>query len=387
MSNARRSVRGTRSLSSSALPASVWCPCHGRHGGPRRVPGGAEEDRLPRGSPDVRSGRRAPGRRGSPPSLVGAARFPVGGERGVAGAPHRPRGRRGRRRRRCRPRARARRSASSSSLTTAAGRRSPGGRMTRRCRRSRARRASAPSPGAGGSAVPSGTRSRARPPASATIAAPSGWTVSAGAAAKNESQSLRRPRRWCKRWRTSATTPSRSMIASGRSSAITTVYRDEFSADVPSTRAWSTAGPTTLERPCSPTSGCARPSRWTGWIGSPTASGADGLARRSPTSRRRGPVPALPRDRRARELVVEAGVPVGVPVHVTTDVFAATLPAGRYVVATHRGPPDGLVAATAEVLASADSEGCAGTCASTQTGGHGAAGWRCSDGSTRSPTR
>ena len=59
----------------------------------------------------------------------------------------------------------------------------------------------------------------------------------------------------------------------------------------------------------------------------------------------------------AHQLVVEAGVPVGVPVHVTSDVFAATLPAGRYAVATHRGHPDGLVAATADLLAWAAAQG------------------------------
>jgi RNA polymerase sigma-70 factor (ECF subfamily) len=59
----------------------------------------------------------------------------------------------------------------------------------------------------------------------------------------------------------------------------------------------------------------------------------------------------------ARALVVEAGVPIAVPVHVTDEVFAATLPAGRYIVTTHRGHPDGLVRATAELLAWADARG------------------------------
>jgi effector-binding domain-containing protein len=58
-----------------------------------------------------------------------------------------------------------------------------------------------------------------------------------------------------------------------------------------------------------------------------------------------------------RELEVEAGVPVAAPVQPEGDVLAATLPAGRYVTATHVGHPDTLVPATAEVLSWADDQG------------------------------
>ena len=59
----------------------------------------------------------------------------------------------------------------------------------------------------------------------------------------------------------------------------------------------------------------------------------------------------------AGELVVEAGVPIAGLVHVSTDVFAATLPGGRYVVATHVGHPAGLIEATADMLRWADGQG------------------------------
>jgi effector-binding domain-containing protein len=42
-------------------------------------------------------------------------------------------------------------------------------------------------------------------------------------------------------------------------------------------------------------------------------------------------------------LVVQAGVPVERPVEGEGDIFAATLPAGRYAVESHHGHPDGLV--------------------------------------------
>ncbi|WP_043621074.1 GyrI-like domain-containing protein [Nonomuraea candida] len=53
----------------------------------------------------------------------------------------------------------------------------------------------------------------------------------------------------------------------------------------------------------------------------------------------------LARDR----LVVQAGVPVAAPVEGEGDVFADTLPAGRYVTVSHHGHPDqlfGVVEAT-----------------------------------------
>jgi RNA polymerase sigma-70 factor, ECF subfamily len=80
---------------------------------------------------------------------------------------------------------------------------------------------------------------------------------------------------------------------------------------------------------------------------------------------RRGVAPAGPPFLRyltidmARELEVEAGVPVAGPVHVGGDVFVRTLPAGRYATVTHVGHPDGLVDATAELLRWADREGLA----------------------------
>jgi effector-binding domain-containing protein len=59
----------------------------------------------------------------------------------------------------------------------------------------------------------------------------------------------------------------------------------------------------------------------------------------------------------ARHLDVEAGVPVAGVVDAEGDVFTRTLPAGRYAEATHVGPPDGLVDATAELLRWADAGG------------------------------
>ena len=62
-----------------------------------------------------------------------------------------------------------------------------------------------------------------------------------------------------------------------------------------------------------------------------------------------------------RELLVEAGVPVpgDVPGDVDDggEVAAKVLPEGRYVVVTHLGHPDDLVAVTAEVLAWASEQG------------------------------
>jgi hypothetical protein len=51
-----------------------------------------------------------------------------------------------------------------------------------------------------------------------------------------------------------------------------------------------------------------------------------------------------------RELVVEAGIPVGSAVHVDGDLFTEVLPAGRYVTLSHIGHPDELVGVTAGLL-------------------------------------
>jgi effector-binding domain-containing protein len=59
----------------------------------------------------------------------------------------------------------------------------------------------------------------------------------------------------------------------------------------------------------------------------------------------------------ARELEVEAGVPVAAPVEPDGEILAATLPAGRYVAATHVGHPDTMVPFTAEVLEWAERRG------------------------------
>ncbi|MQY08070.1 GyrI-like domain-containing protein [Actinomadura macrotermitis] len=56
---------------------------------------------------------------------------------------------------------------------------------------------------------------------------------------------------------------------------------------------------------------------------------------------------------------VVAGVPVAAPVEGDGEVFAASLPAGRYAVHRHHGHPDGLVAATAELIEEGLGEGLA----------------------------
>ncbi len=58
-----------------------------------------------------------------------------------------------------------------------------------------------------------------------------------------------------------------------------------------------------------------------------------------------------------RRLVVQAGVPVAAGVSGDDLVFADVLPAGRYVTATHVGPPDRLVGATAALLEWAAGQG------------------------------
>ncbi|HEU5483315.1 MAG TPA: GyrI-like domain-containing protein [Microlunatus sp.] len=54
---------------------------------------------------------------------------------------------------------------------------------------------------------------------------------------------------------------------------------------------------------------------------------------------------------------VEAGVPIGVTVRGDDAVSAGELPAGRYVTTLHHGHPDGLMAATRDLLAWAEDQG------------------------------
>jgi effector-binding domain-containing protein len=61
----------------------------------------------------------------------------------------------------------------------------------------------------------------------------------------------------------------------------------------------------------------------------------------------------------ARQLEIEAGVPVAVAVHGDGVVFPGVLPAGRYATVTHVGHPAGLVDATARLLAWASEGGLA----------------------------
>ena len=63
----------------------------------------------------------------------------------------------------------------------------------------------------------------------------------------------------------------------------------------------------------------------------------------------------------AKDLVVEAGVPVAAPADVPDgeELFAGVLPAGRYVVARHTGHPDELVGVTRRLLEWAEGEGLA----------------------------
>lgn len=59
----------------------------------------------------------------------------------------------------------------------------------------------------------------------------------------------------------------------------------------------------------------------------------------------------------AGELVVQAGVPVAVPVEADGHVEPDELPAGDYLCTVHVGPYDGLEAATGALLAHAEREG------------------------------
>jgi effector-binding domain-containing protein len=52
----------------------------------------------------------------------------------------------------------------------------------------------------------------------------------------------------------------------------------------------------------------------------------------------------------ARQLEIEWGVPVTIPIQADDRVLAGTLPAGRYSTLIHRGPYDGLVDANAALL-------------------------------------
>jgi DNA gyrase inhibitor GyrI len=60
----------------------------------------------------------------------------------------------------------------------------------------------------------------------------------------------------------------------------------------------------------------------------------------------------------ARELLVEAGVPVDEPIaHPDGDVVPGVLPGGTYAVTTHVGHPEELVQVTADLLAYGDAHG------------------------------
>jgi effector-binding domain-containing protein len=59
----------------------------------------------------------------------------------------------------------------------------------------------------------------------------------------------------------------------------------------------------------------------------------------------------------ARQLLVEAGIPVASAVDDEGDIRGGTLPAGRFAVMTHTGAPETLVAATTELLDWAAAQG------------------------------
>ncbi|MGP3958628.1 GyrI-like domain-containing protein [Nonomuraea sp. 3N208] len=59
----------------------------------------------------------------------------------------------------------------------------------------------------------------------------------------------------------------------------------------------------------------------------------------------------------ADRLVVVAGVPVATPVEGEGDIFAATLPAGRYATVSHHGHPDQLIDVTGKLLKWAAGQG------------------------------
>ncbi|PZG15131.1 GyrI-like domain-containing protein [Nonomuraea aridisoli] len=62
-------------------------------------------------------------------------------------------------------------------------------------------------------------------------------------------------------------------------------------------------------------------------------------------------------DMAADRLVVQAGVPVAVPVEGEGDLFAAVLPAGRYVTESHHGHPDQLFGVIESVLTRVEEQG------------------------------
>jgi effector-binding domain-containing protein len=61
----------------------------------------------------------------------------------------------------------------------------------------------------------------------------------------------------------------------------------------------------------------------------------------------------------ARQLEIEAGVPVAAPADGDGAVFSAVLPAGRYATLIHAGHPSGLPGATATLLEWASEQGLA----------------------------
>ncbi|MEU4688572.1 GyrI-like domain-containing protein [Actinoplanes sp. NPDC023714] len=68
------------------------------------------------------------------------------------------------------------------------------------------------------------------------------------------------------------------------------------------------------------------------------------------------------------EMLVEAGIPLAVPVEVDGPGFVDTLPAGRYATVVHVGHPDELMAATARLLGWAQDQGLAWDMTPTPTG-------------------
>ena len=59
----------------------------------------------------------------------------------------------------------------------------------------------------------------------------------------------------------------------------------------------------------------------------------------------------------AKDMVVQAGVPLQEPVEVDGDLEADVLPAGRYVTTVHVGPYEGLYGATRDLLQWAGEQG------------------------------
>ena len=78
----------------------------------------------------------------------------------------------------------------------------------------------------------------------------------------------------------------------------------------------------------------------------------------------------------ARQLEIEAGVPVAAAVDGDSSVLSGVLPAGRYATVIHVGHPAKLVDTTAELLAWASSKGLVFDVSQTDAGERWAAGWR-----------